>query len=388
MFIPGNAVKLDDSEREALALDVADTVTSQMESDISLIHGSAELIDTLNNDVTNLKSMSEECFAISEYPNLIDTDTATWLDGSLLNNLGWYETRAGYTTLNYPIPIEPGKTYTFNKYIDKVVIKKYNSIQDYTPCIAYKTLQAYKYTVPAEYTDAKYMFVSLHSENSNFEPYRNIKVEEGDICHSVEKEISVRNEIAIPGVLKSNLYGKKIMTLGDSLTADGLWQKNILSALGISSYTNLAVGGAAVNVFADNVTAENIADIDIVIVMGLFNSTSSLPGTVNDEASNSSSASICAGYKYIVDKLLTLKPTVKIVLMSPHRPRANDVAEKAAAVGEVAKYYGLPFIDLYNTAGFNGYTYDTYLRDNVHSSDAGYKRESEVIAGGLIHYFG
>ena len=58
MFIPGNAVKLDDSEREALALDVADTVTSQMESDISLIHGSAVLIDTLNNDVTNLKSMS------------------------------------------------------------------------------------------------------------------------------------------------------------------------------------------------------------------------------------------------------------------------------------------------------------------------------------------
>ena len=79
---------------------------------------------------------------------------------------------------------------------------------------------------------------------------------------------------------------------------------------------------------------------------------------------------------------------MRIVLASPHRPRADDVAEKAKAVGMVAAYYGIPFIDLYNTAGFNALTYDTFLRDAVHSSESGYEREAELIAGGLVRFFG
>ena len=118
--------------------------------------------------------------------------------------------------------------------------------------------------------------------------------------------------------------------------------------------------------------------------MGLFNSTNSVPGTVADEASNAENASVCAGYKYLVERIRTLKPTVKIVLASPHRPKPDDVAAKAAAVGQVAEYYGLPFIDLYNEAGFTSETFDLYLVDDVHSSMAGYEQEAKVIQRYLI----
>lgn len=389
----GSNVKLNEQDKSELAQIVTDAINTQMGNDISEIHNSLELINQINEDVSYLKDISNNTFLIENYPNLVDLESAEWLDDKMLNNVGWYEVRTGYTTLKYPIPVVPGKTYSFSKPVNKVVVKSNNSIESWSGSgfIGYKSLPNYKYTVPETYTNAKYMFLSFYSSSNDYEQFRDIKVEEGEVIHDVDRKINLNGDIVIPDFIKSNLYGKKIMTLGDSLTEGGHWQKYVSDMLGLASVTDLAVGGTKVNIFADAVTAENIADIDIVTVMGVFNSTSSVAGSVADEPSHDANASICAGYKYIVDKLLTLKPSVKIVLMSPHRPRANDVSEKAAAVEEVAKYYGLPFIDLYNTAGFNEYTYDIYLRDDVHSSygdNGGYAKEAQVIAGGLVHYFG
>ena len=106
-------------------------------------------------------------------------------------------------------------------------------------------------------------------------------------------------------------YGKKLMTLGDSLTKQRVWQTIVCGKLGFSSLTDLSKDGQKVAAFADQVTAENIADIDVVTVMGYFNSSNSAAGTTSDEASNADGASICAGYKYIVEKLYSLKPTIK-----------------------------------------------------------------------------
>ena len=76
---------------------------------------------------------------------------------------------------------------------------------------------------------------------------------------------------------------------------------------------------------------------------------------------------------------------MKIVLASPHRPRADDVEAKAEAVEAVAEYYGLVYIDLYHEAWGNiEEEYDLYLRDTVHSTDAGYRREADVIAPYLV----
>ena len=183
------------------------------------------------------------------------------------------------------------------------------------------------------------------------------------------------------------------MTLGDSLTELGLWQSYVAGKLGVREIVNLGVGGITVNRFIENVTSENLSDVDFVTMMGFFNSNTlgCVAGDITDEPSNEPTSSIIAQYKFNIEKILQLNPKVRIVIMSPHRPRANDSLDKVEALEKVAKCYGLPFIDIYNEGGFNTLTYSQYLVDDVHSSpykNGGYHKESELITGKLISYFG
>ena len=124
--------------------------------------------------------------------------------------------------------------------------------------------------------------------------------------------------------------------------------------------------------------------------MGYFNSYDCPEGTSEDEPSNNATASIWAGYKYIINKLKTLKPTVDIVIMSAHKPAPPNITDaRAELVKNIAKYYSLPFIDIHNTAGFNEYTFALYLYDDkIHSTDLGYEKEASIITGGLMNIFG
>ena len=296
----------------------------------------------------------------------------TLLEGRHLNNVGSTDANADYTTLETGIPVEAGKTYCF-LYDGQVhdvskVVYKTRSDQvaegEWDPecVIGTADLVSMPITIPA---GASYVFVSMYNEYT---------ADWGDWTGLELVEV----ERATPAL--ADLSGYTMLTLGDSLSESGDWQDYVQRDTYLS-YENLAVGGTKINVFAEQVTAETLEGIDLVFVMGLFNSTGSVPGSVEDEPSNAENASVCAGYKYIVEKVRGLDGDVKIVLASPHRPRADDVAEKAKAVGEVAEYYGLLFIDLYNEAwGNTQEEYDLYLKDTVHSTSAGYKREAEVIA--------
>jgi len=201
-------------------------------------------------------------------------------------------------------------------------------------------------------------------------------------------KISVYEGFSHSNPLSNDLWtnGKKLMTLGDSTSEQDLWQAVVLSKMGFNEYINLAVGGTTINVFADNVTSDNLKDVDVVTIMGFFNNGPIKKGSIDDKPSNNASDSVCAQYKYIIDKLLTLKPSINIILITPHCPRADDCSEKVEAVKNIAMYYNLPCIDLYNEAGFNEFTFDLYLRDAVHSSQLGYYKEAQVIVGGMLRY--
>ena len=300
----------------------------------------------------------------------------TLLEGRHLNNVGSTDANADYTTLETGIPVEAGKTYCF-LYDGQVhdvskVVYKTRSDQvaegEWDPecVIGTADLVSMPITIPA---GASYVFVSMYNEYT---------ADWGDWTGLELVEIE-RKEATL-----ADLSAYTMLTLGDSLSESGDWQDYVYQDTYLS-YENLAVGGTKINVFAEKVTEAALEGIDLVFVMGLFNSTGSVPGSVEDEPSNAENASVCAGYKYIVEKVRDLDGDVKIVLASPHRPRADDVAEKAKAVGEVAEYYGLLFIDLYNEAwGNTQEEYDLYLKDTVHSTSAGYKREAEVIAPYLV----
>ena len=296
----------------------------------------------------------------------------TLLEGRHLNNVGSTDPNADYTTLATGISVEAGKTYCFLydgqvHDVSKVVYKTIPdqlTVDEWDPecVIGYIDLASMPLTVPE---GASYVFVSMYNEYT---------ADWGDWTGLELVEV----ERATPAL--ADLSGYTMLTLGDSLSESGDWQDYVQRDIYLS-YENLAIGGTKINVFAEKVTEATLEGIDLVFVMGLFNSTGSVPGSMEDEPSNAENASVCAGYKYIVEKVRGLDGDVKIVLASPHRPRADDVAEKAAAVGEVAEYYGLLFIDLYNEAwGNSEEEYDLYLKDTVHSTSAGYKREAEIIA--------
>ena len=295
----------------------------------------------------------------------------TLLEGRHLNNVGSTDANADYTTLETGIPVEAGKTYCFlyDGQVQDVSKAVYKTRSDQVAegewdpecVIGYADLVSMPITVP---TGASYVFISM---------YNGSVTDWGDWTKLELVEIE-RKEATL-----ADLSAYTMLTLGDSLSESGDWQDYVQRDTYLS-YENLAVGGTKINVFAEKVTEATLEGIDLVFVMGLFNSTGSQPGTIEDEPSNAENASVCAGYKYIVEKVRGLKEDVKIVLASPHRPRADDVAEKAKAVGEVAEYYGLLFIDVYNEAwGNSEEEYDLYLKDTVHSTSAGYKREAEVI---------
>ena len=296
----------------------------------------------------------------------------TLLTGRHLNNVGSTDENADYTTLATGISVEAGKTYCFLydgqvQDVSKAVYKTRPDqvgVGEWDPecVIGTADLVSMPITIPA---GASYVFVSMYNEYT------------ADWGDWTKLELV---ELERKAATVADLSAYTMLTLGDSLSESGDWQDYVQRDTYLS-YENLAVGGTKINVFAEKVTEATLEGIDLVFVMGLFNSTSSVPGSIEDEPSNAENASVCAGYKYIVEKVRGLDGDVKIVLASPHRPRADDVAEKAKAVGEVAEYYGLLFIDLYNEAwGNTQEEYDLYLKDTVHSTSAGYKREAEVIA--------
>lgn len=372
------------NEQERAENEIARKTAEQEREAAEAQRGNA-LIST-NAEVAKANSNFVYDSAMNLNPNTIDTT----LTGKVLNNVGWCADDSNFSTGSVGIPVTAGKQYCFSYngnpiIIYKVVWKKNNSLEDYDASNYLGSSSAYPDTPLTAPEGANYLFFSV--QNSSENTIATTVCQKGALPKPVGEVVSsLADTVSVPMMQPSPLYGKKMMTLGDSLSEAGIWQAFVQQITGISNIVNLSVGGTTVNVFADNVTADNIADVDIVFIMGLFNNTSSPAGNVTDEASNNASASICAQYKYVVEKIYSLKPSVRIVLASPHRPSANDVADKAAAVGEVAKYYGIEFIDLYNTAGFNTSTNGIYLADSVHSSTAGYKQEAQVIAYNLMSY--
>ena len=97
-------------------------------------------------------------------------------------------------------------------------------------------------------------------------------------------------------------------------------------------------------------------------------------------------------YSYIIEYLLSWKPTLDIVIMGQFFAH-NDAVSLASgitytqfseAARTVAKHYGLPFVDLHGDSGFNKFTmgdgsYAVYSSDHIHPNDAGAKRITKLV---------
>lgn len=239
----------------------------------------------------------------------------------------------------------------------------------------------------------------------------NKKVVQGNVCPSVcygSDKILIPNLRVTSDNVSNGWKNKKWVSYGDSITWYGYWQPNVAEEFGLN-HTNLGVSGSCIAGTSTNamwqesrLNAVKNANPDVITILGgandMYKSLSIGDDTEFSKELSSKNTNVFKGaYSYIIESLLTWKPTLKIFLLTTTwgKLEYNDATtglnyrDFAKATKEIAWYYGLPCIDLRGEMGLNAMTASTYLMDdgyNIHPNDAGAKRMARVIIGKLKAY--
>jgi hypothetical protein len=163
--------------------------------------------------------------------------------------------------------------------------------------------------------------------------------------------------------------------------------------LGLGSYSetkSATVDGVTYNLVIPN-------NPDIVTIMGGANDVKYGSGVgTNAELSKpleeKDKETFYGAYSYIIERLLTWKPTLRIILITTHNAhfdRPNWCLEGysykilADAVKEIGSYYAIPVVDVNSECGINKLTAETYLEDGIHPNALG----GELLAERVIPEF-
>lgn len=206
----------------------------------------------------------------------------------------------------------------------------------------------------------------------------------------------------------SKWSGKAWATLGDSITAGGLWQPAVVSKLGLV-WTNFGIGGTKLSgPVGDSsamcqdarINAIPVAQ-DLVTVMG---------GT-NDWAQNvplghvesTDPLTFYGALNVLISKLMLRFPTKRIAIFATPYGEFIDFGVRgwpnaytntqglttrdyAEAVRVACKYWGVPCVDVQANVGWNALNIRTYINDDgalLHPNITGAARIAEVVIGDL-----
>ena len=204
--------------------------------------------------------------------------------------------------------------------------------------------------------------------------------------------------------------GLKWVSFGDSITAQNKWQPRVIEKLGLV-HTNCGIGSTCLSGTLDNsfaipkpdeamwqdvrLNAVMDADPDLVTIMGGNNDQYAyIPMGDKSEfdkpLAEKDKNSYYGAYSYIIETLLTWKPTLRIILITPSYAMQNELkgdtrlSDYAESCREIAKSYGLPCADIFGKAGINKLTESTYTSDRVHPNEAGALRIADVVIGTML----
>ncbi len=141
--------------------------------------------------------------------------------------------------------------------------------------------------------------------------------------------------------------------------------------------------------------AERMTDkYDIIIIFGGTNDYARANPTPLGDMSSTDEHTFYGALKLLYNKVIAAHPEATIVAVTPlHREKEKgygleglELLDYVNAVKEVASWYSIPVIDLWNTAGIQAQNLEVmsvYLRDGLHPTAFGAKRIAERIYGFL-----
>lgn len=208
----------------------------------------------------------------------------------------------------------------------------------------------------------------------------------------VDSFISLNNKSFNLIGFKNSKSCSKWGVIGDSITHANSYQLQVINKVNIGSYENNAIIGSCIAsnsnpevAFVDRYL-ETPQDCDLITIMGGINDcNSNIPiGDIN----NKDRTTYIGAYQEIIEGLLTRNPNVRIMLFTPTpywkntagRPFADKMIDYVNATKDVANYYGLPYLDLYNSMGINEFTKNEFMTDMIHYNSKGYKRMGNLIS--------
>ena len=246
------------------------------------------------------------------------------------------------------------------------------------------------YTVP---TRASYVRATFHRVNqpaSDLVVVQSASVPDDYLPHGIGQALDYLSPWA----------GAGVMHLGDSITdnfrGDTQWVEYLRGKMRSVLVANEAKAGrrmrdCAKTTAGDDLVVGDLTDVDLIICMcgtNDFNAarvggTGALLGTIDDAASYAAN-SFYANTKYVIETLLGLKSTVRIVFFTPTYRSAAPSADTESAEGytlydyadavkQVCALYGVPVLDLLRDGGLNSFNTGDYLADGLHptSTDGG-----------------
>ncbi|HIG5431242.1 SGNH/GDSL hydrolase family protein [Klebsiella pneumoniae] len=189
--------------------------------------------------------------------------------------------------------------------------------------------------------------------------------------------------------------GKGIGFLGDSITNTGNYIAPLLSRTGMRQIANYGVPGQGVRTMADSLNATTIDAMDFISILGGTNDYGGNRrlGTIADARADYDYTTVKSFYYdvfFVLNKIYTLKPTVRVMFSTPMKrgafesqpvyPAANSAGftlpQYVQAIREVCALFSVPVCDLFAESGINLYNLSLYTGDNLHPNAAG----GELIA--------
>lgn len=228
--------------------------------------------------------------------------------------------------------------------------------------------------------------------------------------------LTISNENAKSIVNYDNWYkGKKLSTLGDSITEQNLWQSFVKNKMLFSSIANKGIGGTRISGTNENAMWQNQRinalplDTDVLTIMGGINDSAASVNIGDISITNHDTNTFVGAYNVLISKVLykfynlsrgkytdidysgltksdTFKDIVIYIMTLPFNANTQYSGKNSArlksiadATKDVSKMWGIPCIDIYYNSGINTENVNALLQDGIHPNNLGAKKIASVV---------